>query len=330
MKKIISQIQNITPWFVVVTIITVLALCLSLSFGIPVMLIALLLGMSLWFIHRKTLCKAGIEWTASKVLRFWVALIGFRIAFSDILSLGWQTGIVLVGAVVSTIYLWVVLSRVFWISKQFGILSWGATGICGASAALAISSVLPESKEKETNTLLVIIGATVLSTVAMVSYPMFAMAIGLGYTESSIFLGGSIHDVAQVVGAGYSISPEVGDKAVLTKLIRVSLLVPIVLALVFFAGKNTSNWSEKKATIFPFFLIAFISIMIVNSIINIPPFISDTAETVSKYALIAAITAIGMKTHLRQILNVGYKPMLIMVLEALWIAGVFLVYFVVV
>jgi len=114
--------------------------------------------------------------------------------------------------------------------------------------------------------------------------------------------------------------------AVLTKLMRVALLVPVVLTIIAVVATNKKQGKQKRATIFPFFLIVFITLMIINSIINIPDIISQTATTLSKYALIAAITAIGMKTNLTKLLNVGYKPMLILVLEALWIAGIFIIY----
>lgn len=318
---------QLIPGIIIVMIITIIAICISETYTITVMLIALLLGISCWFFHRKTRCKTGIEFTASKVLRFGVALIGLRIAFWDILAIGWELGALLIIAVTSTVLLGLLLAKIFGVSKQFWILSGWATGICWASAALAISSVLPESKQKEQDTLLTIIWVTVLSTIAMILYPMIATWLHLNGMQSSVFLGWSIHDVAQVVGAGYSISPKVWDMAVLTKLVRVSFLVPVVLAILFVVSYNNKSNSQKRATIFPFFLSAFIALMVLNSIIQIPAIITDSATMISKYALIAAITAIGMKTNLKQLLHVWYKPLIILTLEALWIASVFLVYF---
>jgi len=269
------------PGFVVVGITTLAALFLSEHYGAPVMLLALLLGIALAFLHEETKCKLGIEFVASRVLRFGVALIGLRIAITDLLALGWQTGLVLIAAICSSIFLGMLLARAFGISRQFGALSGGAVGICGASAALAISSVLPDDKNKQRDTLLTVIGVTILSTVAMIIYPIIAKALQLTSVETSIFLGGTIHDVL----------------ATLTKLVRVSFLVPVVVIFMLAARANKKNQNSSVSGVFPFFLVAFIALMVLNSLVSLPPVVIDTASGVSRFALVAAIAAIGMKSY---------------------------------
>ena len=113
---------------------------------------------------------------------------------------------------------------------KFGLLSGGATAICGASAAMAISAALPHHPLKERATLFTIIGVSTLSTIAMMLYPAIAKLIGLDDLHAGIFIGATIHDVAQVVGAGYAISPEAGDTATVVKLMRVAMLLPVIVA----------------------------------------------------------------------------------------------------
>ena len=121
-----------------------------------------------------------------------------------------------------------------------GILTGGAVAICGASAALAISSILPKSGSRERDTIFTVIAVTTFSTIAMIVYPVIVTFIGLDDRAAGVFLGGTIHDVAQVVGAGYSISEEVGDLSTIIKLFRVSMLVPVVLLLtLMFRAKTT-------------------------------------------------------------------------------------------
>ena len=112
-------------------------------------------------------------------------------------------------------------------TRSFGLLSGGATAICGASAAMAISAALPPHPLKERATLFTIVGVSTLSTVAMIAYPIIAAAVGLDGVHAGMFIGGTIHDVAQVVGAGYAISPEAGDAATLVKLMRVKAMLSL-------------------------------------------------------------------------------------------------------
>src|SRR4029077_5158372 len=125
----------------------------------------------------------------------------------------------------------VATAKVFGLSRRIGILTGGATAICGASAAIAIATVLPHDERSERELIFTIAGVTALSTVAMILYPIIVTRVRLDPNQAGIFLGGTIHDVAQVVGAGYSISPEVGDYAVLTKMMRVAFLLPVVMVI---------------------------------------------------------------------------------------------------
>ena len=107
---------------------------------------------------------------------------------------------------------------------RFALLTGGSVAICGASAAMAIAAVLPRNEHSESNLIFTVLGVTVLSTIAMIAYPMITTVTGLDPLASGVFLGGTIHDVAQVVGAGFSISDEVGETATLVKLMRVTML----------------------------------------------------------------------------------------------------------
>ncbi len=157
----------------------------------------------------------------------------------------------------------------------------------------------------------------------MVIYPIIASRLGLDTTQTSLFLGGTLHDVAQVVGAGYSVSSETGDLATLTKLVRVSFLVPVVLIFIALLDRRKNYVMDQKTTLLPWFLLAF---MLLNSATSIPSQITESASSVSRFALVMAITGIGMKSNLRQLVEVGFKPFLILLIETIWIASIFLVY----
>lgn len=318
-----EKIKTLAPGIWVTVITGFAALFLSQHYGAPVMLFALLLGMAMSFLYEGTKCQAGIEFTACHILRIGVALLGLRIAFSDLVALGWQTALLLVFAIASTLIFGLLLAKAFGLQKRFGVLTGGAVGICGASAAMAVSAVLPPSKDQDRDTLLTIIGVTSLSTIAMILYPMLASALNLDATETSIFLGGTIHDVAQVVGAGYSVSDQTGDLATLTKLVRVAFLMPVVMCILLTLRLNMGK-ADGKAPGIPAFLIGFVVLMVINSLVAIPQSITLAANELSRFALVVAIAAIGMKSNLGQLMTVGAKPILLMVMETVWIAAVIL------
>ena len=152
-------------------------------------------------------CVAGIEFSSKAVLRVGVALLGARITAHQILELGAMPIATVVVAIVSTIALGAFVARGLGLGRSFGVLSGGAVGICGASAALAIASVLPRTPESERDTILTVVTVTLLSTIAMIIYPLFVTALGFDHVHAGIFLGGTIHDVAQVVALAIRFRP---------------------------------------------------------------------------------------------------------------------------
>ncbi|WP_076419047.1 putative sulfate exporter family transporter [Colwellia sp. UCD-KL20] len=316
------DVKALLPGISITTITGLAALFLSEHYGAPAMLFALLLGIAMSFLYEDSPCRKGIEFAATFILRVGVALLGLRIALNDLISLGWETVFILILAIASTICLGVILSKQFKLSKSFGALTGGSVAICGASAAMAITAILPEHKDKERDTLVTIIAVTSLSTIAMVVYPIIVTYLGLNDIDSGFFLGGTIHDVAQVVGAGYSISEETGDMSTLVKLVRVSFLMPVVLVMLFIIklNKNTKS-NNAKATKIPVFLIAFIILMFINSFITLPEIILEPATSFSRFALVVSIAAIGMKSNFSKLKCVGFKPIVLMLVETIWIAA---------
>nr|WP_110427592.1 putative sulfate exporter family transporter [Glaciecola sp. KUL10] len=319
-----EQVKVLLPGIATTIVVGLAALFLSEHYGAPAMLFALLLGIAMSFIYQDTKCKAGIEFTACHILRIGVALLGLRIAFNDLVTMGWKTGALLIFAIGSTILLGIALAKGFGLKKRFGVLTGGSVGICGASAAMAISAVLPESKQKDRDTMLTIIGVTTLSTIAMVLYPIFASALSLDETQTSLFLGATIHDVAQVVGAGYSVSEQTGDLATLTKLVRVAFLMPVVVCILLVLRMNFDSAKDAKPPGVPAFLVGFILLMTLNSWVELPAIVTNGATDISRFALVVSIAAIGMKSNLAQITEVGFKPIFILIAETVWIAGLIL------
>jgi len=290
---------------------------LSEHYGAPVMLFALLLGMALNFLAGEGVCKAGIEFTARTVLRLGVALLGMRITLEQIAGLGWKPVALVVTLVVVTIGVSVIAAKMLGFQRLFGMLTGGATAICGASAALA--AALPNHPQKERATLFTVIGVSALSTMAMIVYPMIANWLSLSPQMAGIFLGATIHDVAQVVGAGYSMSTETGDTATVVKLMRVAMLLPVIVCAAMVTRMQGAETGGKRPPLLPWFAVGFLLLACINSTGWIAPAVQGTVNDLSRWCLVVSISALGMKTQLKELASVGIKPILLMVGETVFL-----------
>ncbi|HCX69595.1 YeiH family protein [Parvibaculum sp.] len=320
-----ALIHAVYPGVLVAVTIALASSWLSQHYGAPVMLFALLFGMAFHFLHEEGRCVAGIEFSSRTILRIGVALLGVRITAGEIASLGVVPVFMVIAGVATTILVGILLSRLLGLKPLFGVLSGGAVAICGASAALAIASVLPQREEGERDTILTVVAITALSTLAMILYPVFVGAIGLDDTRAGIFLGGTIHDVAQVVGAGYMVSVEAGDVATYVKLLRVAMLLPVVFCIAFVVSRTSGGKAAGGARLVPMFLVGFATLVAVNSFGLLSPPVIDAATDVSRWCLVTAIAALGMKTSFGDLASAGWRPVGLMLAETLWIAALVLI-----
>jgi uncharacterized integral membrane protein (TIGR00698 family) len=295
---------------------------ISNVYGGPTVLFALLLGMAFNFISAESRLAPGVALSSRSILRIGVALLGGRITFEQIAGLGWQTMVGVACAVTLTILFGLVCASFAGLQRRFGVLTAGAVAICGASAAAAIAAVLPRSLTHDRDTAFTIIGVTALSTLAMVLYPLIAVLFHFTHAQTGIFLGGTIHDVAQVVGAGYSVSQESGDVATIIKLLRVALLVPAVLIISLLSRRIDIPEGGKRPALIPLFLVAFIAIVLLNSLHLIPPGVQTALGDASRWCIVVAIAALGIKTSLVALGHVGPRAIALMVAETIFI-GIF-------
>lgn len=318
-----GRAASLAPGIVVSAALAAAATLLAGNYGGPVMLFALLLGMALAFVGKDPRFAPGVGFVGRQVLRIGVALLGVRISLGEIVSLGWPPLLLVLVAITLTVLMSVLAARLMGFNPLFGLLSGGATAICGASAAMALSAALPAHPLKERATLFTIVGVSTLSTLAMIAYPLIADMAGLDSTHAGLLMGATIHDVAQVVGAGYAISPEAGDTATLVKLIRVAMLAPVIVAAGM-AVRRGQAAGEITAPLLPWFVIAFILLALFNSSGTLPNAVTATAGDVSRWCLVASVAAIGMKTRVRDLASAGLKPVVLMVLETLFLFGLVL------
>ena len=316
--------KSLVPGLLVAALVAMAAAFLGGHYKGSMLLFALLLGLALHFLSEDQRCAAGIQFASSTVLRIGVALLGLRLTIDHVVTLGWQTVLALMVSVGLTIGLGLLLARLFKVGSNLGVLIGGATAICGASAALAIASVLPKSASLERDTALTVVGVTTRSTMARVVYPIITQWRGFDSVMAGQFIGATIHDVAQVVGAGYSLSQSAGDAATITKLMRVAFLMPVlvVISLVVRAHMAKSIGAERtvKTPLLPWFAVVFLVLMLINSTGWVPSLIQSAASDVSQAFLVLAIAGVGLKTSLQEVTQLGWRPVAMIFLVTLGLA----------
>jgi uncharacterized integral membrane protein (TIGR00698 family) len=331
MRARARSLARLAPGSLLACVVALAATFVTQLHGGPQMLYALFFGVALNYLSEEPRTKAGIDFCSRQVLRLGVGLLGARITAEQIAGLGWFTALTVVAAVVTTIGCGLLLARRLGMTRAQGVLSGGAVAICGASAALAISAVLPRDKHGDRFTLMVVITVTVLSTVAMVLYPLVARALGLSPELAGLFIGGTIHDVAQVVGAGFTLGPATGDIATIVKLFRVAMLaaVVVVVSLAFKAAREQAaaaapGPAAARQPLVPWFLWLFVALVAANSAGTLDAPLQQGLGWVSRACLVVAIAALGMKTSFMQLAKAGWRPIVLILVETLWMAALVL------
>lgn len=312
-----DRMAVVAPGVILASLVALAATALSSLaapfFAPPSMVIALLIGITLHRVAAGPRLGPGLVFSGKTLLRWAVALLGLRVAIGDIMELGLNAAVLVMVAMSATFVAGVWIARLFGQSASYGALAGVSTAVCGASAALATSTALPDYRGKEAEVAFVVVAVNALSTIAMVLYPLIAAILVLPGKEAGILFGATIHDVAQVVGAGYSVSDEVGNTAVVVKLFRVLLLFPIVVIIGYYFSFRQSADGKGTAQI-PGFAIAFIFLCIINSL---APGIDGIARhygymrallvDVSSWGMLIAISALGLNTSLRAITGLGWR-----------------------
>lgn len=325
----LSKIKDYSPGLLVCILAGILAAYISEITMVPVMLLAIIIGLLLHVLNSVSILKDGINWSSRGLIYAGVALMGLRIDLTDLSQVGFMAPLFVILTLITTLLVGYAIARALGQSKDFSILMSGAVGICGVSAAAAICSALEDNPLRDAQLAITVAGITVLSTLAMLLYPFISNALNLNILESGIFMGGGIHNVSQAVGAGYAVSNEAGDLAVIFKLIRVSMLLPIIIIISLVWGKGSStpyhNVRSKLKASTPPFLIVFCLLAFLSCLNIIPDLAKNAGNISAHWALIISLVAIGIKTDMKLVMKVGAKPLTIMTLTTIFMGAMLLV-----
>lgn len=292
--------------------------------------LAVVIGIACHGLASDPRATAGLAFASKSLLKFAVALLGLRVAISDILDLGPLLAISITLVMAATLVVSVAISRLVGCSNGSGALIGAANSICGASAVLATCAVVPAYRNKDAEVVMAVLMANAVSTLAMVAYPALCIALGLSDRQTGILLGAAIQDVAQVVGAGYAISSETGDVALIVKMFRVLLLLPAVMAIGWWAFRSARlaphAWSGESTRVgsavavagcapatpqVPAFAVAFLALCVVNSLAIATPVAAPYYAPVRKVlidastvAMMVALGALGAQTSLAKLRDI--------------------------
>ncbi|EIZ80106.1 hypothetical protein WSK_1300 [Novosphingobium sp. Rr 2-17] len=297
------------PGLIIVLLGTLASAFIAKRYGTPLTLVALLIGLSLSFLSSNRQIRSGLDFAAHNFLRWGIVLIGLQVTAHDLVALGAMAMVGIAGIMMAVMAVGLFTARKLGYNSAFGLLAAGAVAICGASAAMAFAGALGKKRIPEAQLTIVLVCICSLSASAMVLYPMVAHLLKLTDQQAGFFLGGSIHDVAQAIGAGYAFSDAAGGIAAISKLTRVALLTPILACLPLAFPDNVGSRSRRAL---PLFIIGFLGMAAVNSMVYIPMFIRELGTDSGSWLLASAVTATAIRSPIEQITQAGIKPFIVM------------------
>ena len=319
------KIKKYLNGLILVVLLTILAIYIQnihivKSLSLSAIIIAILLGMFIKnTIGVKESMNEGIKLCSKKVLRLAIILLGFKLSLLEVSKLGFKAAIIILVITLATLIFTRYLGKKLNISRSLSILIGTGTSICGASAIVAVNAVTKSENEEDVAFAVGIV--TIFGTVFMLLYPIVFHVFNLNTIFYSLWAGSSIHEVAQVVAAGFAASNQAGTLATVVKLTRVLLIVPVTILLSIRESKkeNSYKFSFKNITI-PWFVLMFLGVIIINSLNIIPQNISKGFINLDNYLMTAAMVGLGLETSLSAMKKTGLKPIYLGALASVFIS----------
>jgi uncharacterized integral membrane protein (TIGR00698 family) len=291
------------------------------SLGLSPLIIGIILGILYANTLHHRMPKAwlpGIHFTARKILRLAVMLYGFYISLQEVMSIGW-VGFATASTIVTSTLAIAYIVGVYGLGmdKQTTLLTGAGSAICGAAAILAFEPMLNAKGHQTASAVATVV---VFGTLAMFLYPLIYQSgvLSLDAHGWGIYIGATVHEVAQVVGAASDIGQTVSNDAVIVKMTRVMLLVPALLFIGWWWNKKHHHDKNTPLTI-PWFALGFLGIVGFNSLQLLHPSWVLALQHADKFLLTMAMTALGMETNFDKLRNVGIKPFILAFILFTWL-----------
>ncbi|MBN9358789.1 MAG: YeiH family putative sulfate export transporter [Herbaspirillum huttiense] len=271
-------------------------------------------------------CGEGVRFSKQTLLRAGIILYGFRLTFQDIAHVGVAGVVIDAAMLLSTFGLaWLVGTKLLKLDRDAALLIGAGSSICGAAAVMATEPVLRARSEQVTVAVSTVV---IFGSLAIFLYPLLYTlqaepVWGLRLPDFGVYIGSTVHEVAQVLAAARSIDQHTADVAVITKMVRVMMLAPFLLMLSMkvapsAAAASGAAQATKKLSI-PWFAFAFIGVVVFNSFFPLPAAVNQLVLQADTLMLAMAMAALGLSTHLSALRSAGIKPMILGAVLFAWL-----------
>jgi uncharacterized integral membrane protein (TIGR00698 family) len=284
------------------------------------LILATIIGMLVHnFLGTPAIAKAGVTFSLKRVLRLGIILLGFQLMLSQVVAVG-VTGIaIILVTLVATFLFTKAMGRVIGVDSKLAELIGAGTSICGASAVIATNTVTEGS---DADVAYAVACVTVFGSMSMLLYPLLPGLLHLSPRDFGLWSGSSIHEIAQVVAAAFQDGQVAGQFGTVAKLTRVMMLAPLVIGLGFFAARKARGQTgERTAPPMPWFVLGFIAVMLLNSVITVAPAEKTQIVNLTNFLLSMALAAMGLATDFAKLKREGVKPLALAACAWIFIAG---------
>jgi len=323
------KLNKLLPGVALAAVIALLAIALGdlgwlQAHGISALTLAIVLGITVGnsiYPRIAGSSSQGIQFSKQTLLRLGIVLYGIRLTFQDIERVGMVGVIIDVVVVCSTFTIaWFLGTRLLGLDRRTAMLIGAGSSICGAAAVMATEPVV---RGRADQVAMAVSTVVVFGTTAMFLYPVLYHLAGSGSPAAyGVFAGSTIHEVAQVVAAGRAIGEQAAATAVITKMVRVMLLAPFLLALSMYLAREEHATTEGPVRIaIPWFALGFVAVTALNSLITLPPHFTALATTFDTFVLAMAMAALGLTTHVSAIRNAGMRPLALAGMLFVWLVA---------
>jgi uncharacterized integral membrane protein (TIGR00698 family) len=313
----LKAIINKLPGIALAAVIAIPAWLIGLAFpiiGSPVL--GILFGIVLAFWKKPALFDDGVKYTSKKLLQYSIILLGFSMNLFSIFKVGSQTLVLMAFTLTATFLTAFVAGKLLKLDGNIKTLIGVGTAICGGSAIAATAPVIHADDEEVAHSISTIF---LFNVIAAFLFPFLGHVFGMSDHSFGLWAGTAVNDTSSVVAAGYTFSNAAGNLAVIVKLTRTLMIVPVTLVLAIYtsrkeAGSNTSGKSKSGysiAKIFPWFVLGFVAASVINTFIPMPHGVDSFLAQAGKFVIVMAMASIGLNTNVVKLIKSGAKPILL-------------------
>lgn len=267
--------------------------------------------------------RSGLKFCSKRILRIGIIFFGFRLTLADVAQVGLSAVALDIFIVCSTIGLGLLVGKWLKMDKETTLLTSSGSAICGAAAVLGAEATL---KSEAYKTAVAVSTVVLFGTLSMFLYPVLYRNgfFPLSTHEMGLYTGSTVHEVAHVVGASNAMGKEVAEVAVIVKMIRVILLVPVLLVFSWSARSRSESESERvtadqRRLVVPWFALLFLLAIALNTLLSLSPAVTEPIKTVDNFALTMAMTALGCETTIDKFRQAGWRPFVLALVLYVWL-----------